>query len=39
MGSLRDPVARHPEDEMMGRSGDVRGTSVINVAKFNSQTH
>ena len=38
-GRLRDPVARRPGDKMMGRSGDVRGTSVINVFKFNSQTH
>ena len=39
MGRLRDPVARRPGDQMMGRSGDVRGTSVINVFKLNSQTH
>ena len=38
-GRLRDPVARRPGDQMMGRSGDVRMTSVKNVCKFNSQTH
>ena len=27
-GRLRDPVARRPEDQMMGRSGDVLGTSA-----------
>ena len=31
MGRLRDPVAGHPGDQMMGRSGDVPGTSVIHV--------
>ena len=30
-GRLRDPVARRPGDQMMGRSGDVRGRSVINI--------
>ena len=30
-GRLRDPVAGRPGDQMMGRSGDVRGTSVIYV--------
>ena len=29
MGRLRDPVAGHPGDQMMGRSGYVRGTLVI----------
>ena len=28
---LRDPVAGRPGDQMMGRSGDVLGTSVIHV--------
>ena len=28
-GRLRDPVAGRPGDQMMGRSGDVRGTSVM----------
>ena len=28
-GRLRDPVARRPGDQMMGLSGDVRGTLVI----------
>ena len=27
-GCLQDPVARRPGDQMMARSGDVRGTSV-----------
>ena len=30
-GRLRDPVAGRPEDQMMGRSGDVPVTSVIHV--------
>ena len=33
-GRLWNPVAGHPEDQMMGRSGDVRGTSVIYVFKI-----
>ena len=33
-GRLRDPVAGRPRDQMMGRSGDVRGTSVIYVFKI-----
>ena len=32
-GCLRDPVAGRPGDQMMGRSGDVHGTSVIYVFK------
>ena len=28
---LQDPVAGRPGDQMMGRSGDVLGTSVIHV--------
>ena len=31
MGRLRDPVAGRPGDQIMGRSGDVSGTSVIHV--------
>ena len=31
---LRDPVAGRPGDQMMGRSGDVRGRSVIYVFKI-----
>ena len=27
MGHLRDPVVGRPRDQMMGRSGDVPGTS------------
>ena len=27
-GRLQDPVTERPGDQMMGRSGDVRGTSV-----------
>ena len=38
-GRLRDPVAGRPRDQMMGRSGDVRRTSVIYVLKFNSETY
>ena len=34
MGRLQDPVARPPGDQMMGRSGEVRGTSVIHVFKI-----
>ena len=30
-GRLRDPVKGCPRDQMMGRSGDVRGTSVMHV--------
>ena len=33
-GRLRDPVAGRPGDQMMGRSGDVRGRSVIYVFKI-----
>ena len=33
-GRLRDPVAGRLADQMMGRSGDVRGTSVIYVFKI-----
>ena len=29
MVRLRNPVAGRPGDQMMGRSGDVHGTSVI----------
>ena len=31
MGYLRSPVIGRPGDHMMGRSADVRGTSVIHV--------
>ena len=34
MGRLRDSIAGRPRDQMMGRSGDVRGTSVIYVFKI-----
>ena len=30
-GRLRDPVAGRPEDQIIGRSGDVSGTPVIHV--------
>ena len=30
-GRLRDPFVGRPRDKMMGRSGDVPGTSVIHV--------
>ena len=35
---LQDPVAGRPGDKMIGRSKDVRGTSVKHAFKFNSQT-
>ena len=31
MGCLRDPVAGHPGEQMMGRSGYVPGTLVIHI--------
>ena len=31
MGRLRDPIAGRPGDQMMGRSKDVRGTSLKHV--------
>ena len=34
MGRLRDPVAGRSGDQMMGRSRDVAGTSVIHVFKI-----
>ena len=34
MGRSQDQVARPPGDQMMGRSGEVRETSVINVFKI-----
>ena len=37
MGRLWDPVAGRLGAQMMGRSGDVRGTSVIHV--FLNLTH
>ena len=38
--NLRDPVAGRPGGQMMGRSADVRGTSVIHVIfKFNSEIY
>ena len=38
--SLPDPVAGRPGGQMMGRSGNVRGTSVIHVIfKFNSEIY
>ena len=38
-GRLRNPVEGRPGDQMMERSGDVPGTSVIHVFKFNSETY
>ena len=38
-GRLQDPVAGRPLDQMMGRSGDVAGTSVIHVFKNSTQKH
>ena len=31
MGRLRKPFAGRPGDQMMGGSGDVRGTSIIHI--------
>ena len=33
-GRLRDLVAERPREQMMGRSGDVPGTSIIHVFKI-----
>ena len=33
-GRLRDPVLGRPGDQMMGRSGDIPGTSIIHVFKI-----
>ena len=38
-GRLRNPVEGRPGDQMMERSGDVPGTSVMHVFKFNSETY
>ena len=38
-GRLRDPVAGHPWDQMIGRFGDVHGTSVIYVFLNSTQKH
>ena len=38
-GRLRDPVTGRPGDQMMGRSGDVPGTSAYMSFKFNSETY
>ena len=38
-GRLRNPVAACPGDQMMGRSGDVDGTSVIHVFLNPTQKH
>ena len=37
-GRLRDPVAGRLADQMMGRSGDVRRTSVKYVSKIQLRT-
>ena len=34
LGRLRDPIAGCPWDQMMGRSRDVRGTSVKRIFKI-----
>ena len=39
MGRLRDQVGGRLVDQMMGRSGDVSGTSVIHVFLNSSQKH
>ena len=39
MGRLWDPVAGRLGAQMMGRSGDVRGTSVIHVFLNLTHTH
>ena len=33
---LREPVTGYPQDQMIGGSGNVRGTYVIDVFFFNS---
>ena len=33
-GRLRDPVLGRPGDQIMGRSGDIPGTSIIHVFKI-----
>ena len=33
-GRLRDPIAGRPRDQLIGRSGDVRGTSVTHFLKI-----
>ena len=33
-GRLRDPVAGRPGDQIMGRSGDVRETSVLGYSEL-----
>ena len=38
-GRLEDVVAGSPRDQMMGRSGDVPGTSVKHVFKFNPEAY
>ena len=38
MGRLRDPFAGRPWDQMVGRSKDVRGTSVKHAFKLTQQT-
>ena len=39
-GLLRDPVAGRPGDQIMGRSGDVRGSrSYTFTFTFNSETY
>ena len=38
-GRLRDPVAGRPEDEMMGRSRDVPGKSIIHVFQIQLEAY
>ena len=39
MGRLRDPIVGRPGDEMIGHSGDVRGTLLYMFFKFDSETY
>ena len=38
-GRLRDPITGRPGNQMMGRSGDVRGRRLYMFFKFNSETY
>ena len=38
-GRLREPVTGYPENQMIGGSGNVRGTCVIDVFFNSTQKH